>query len=104
MQIIQILRLPITLSLLTTRVRFRQSLPAIEAGAVVGGKPAVVVSDRFESVVVRLVELLAQVLGAGFDVLGDVFGAFAVWVVGAGDLHEAGGWASCASGVSVYVS
>jgi hypothetical protein len=86
LQVIQVLGVTVTLALGRARVVLRQALVAIQTRA--GLEPAVVATDGGEGVVARVLELRLQVVRAGVDVILDRVGAYAVWVVCAGDLHQ----------------
>lgn len=88
LEVIQILGLAVALALSRARVVLRQTLIAIEALASL--EPAIVATDGRDGVVVILVQLPAQVIGAGIDVVLDGIRAHAVGVVLARNLHQAG--------------
>ena len=88
LKVIQVLRLPIALTLRGTRVVLSEAFIPIQARA--SGEPAVVATNGSDRIVVVDIKLLTEVVGSSINVVLDRVCAHAIWVVIAGDLHQAG--------------
>ena len=96
MQIIQVLWVAVVTALWAARITLSQSLSSILTVCLGGSEPAIVVSNSFDCIIVRGIELFAEKHGARFHVFRDVFGALAIGVVLTSDLHESRGVTICA--------
>jgi hypothetical protein len=101
-QIIQVLRVAVVTALWAARITLSQSLSSILTVCLGGSEPAIVVSNSFDRIIVRGIELFAKKHGARFHVFRDVFGALAIGVVLTSDLHEP--WCATICAIKVSLS
>lgn len=89
MQVTQILGHTIRLSLLRTRIPFRQPLIPIQPTP--RGKPPIISTERLDGILALRVQLGLEVVRTRIDVVLDGIRALAVRIVIAGDLHQTRG-------------
>lgn len=98
LEIVQVLRLTMVLTILRARVIICQSPTSVQTSLIAFREESIVVAHHLDRIVVVIVQLVPQKCSAGIDTLRDVVRALSVRVVGACDLHQAWCWAT---GISV---